>query len=217
MELGRIYIFLEASLLSQYQASPRLGHLEVLYNLFAYLKKHPDMGRLTYDSKAPDVDESAFVQGDDWKDFYGDVEEELPPRMPEPRGSPVIISVFVDADHAGNVVTRRSHTGIIIFFQNAPIIWFSKRQKTVEAATFGGEFVSLRICKELIVALQYKLHMFGIPIEGPTNVLCDNRGVVLKSSRPESTFQKKHNVINYHVVRESSAAGILRVGKEMEL
>ena len=55
VELGRIDIFLEVSLLSQYQASPRLGHLEVLYNVFAYLRKHPDMGRLTYDSKAPDV------------------------------------------------------------------------------------------------------------------------------------------------------------------
>ena len=40
------------------------------------------MGRLEYDSKAPGVDKSAFVQGADWKDFYGDVEEEPPPRMP---------------------------------------------------------------------------------------------------------------------------------------
>ena len=56
--------------------------------------------------------------------------------------------------------------------------------------------------------------MFGIPIEGPMNIFCDNRGVVLNSSRPESTLQKKHNAINYHVVREASAAGILRVGKE---
>ena len=65
MELGRIYIFLEVSLLSQYQASPRIGNLEVLYNVFAYLKKHLDMGRLAYYSKAPDVDELAFVQGAD--------------------------------------------------------------------------------------------------------------------------------------------------------
>ena len=86
--------------MSQYQASPRIGHLEVLYKVFAYLKKHPDMGRLAYDSKAPDVDESAFVQGAYWKDFYGDVEEVLPLRMPEPRGIPVIISAFLDADHA---------------------------------------------------------------------------------------------------------------------
>jgi hypothetical protein len=134
--------------------------------------------------------------------------------MPEPRGRSVTISSFVDANHAGNVITRRSHTGIFLFVQNAPIIWFSKRQNTVEAATFGSEFVALRICKELIVALRYKLRMFGIPIDGPANVFCDNRGVVRNASIPESTLMKKHNAINYHAVREAAAAGIIRVGKE---
>ena len=89
----------------------------------------------------------------DRKDFYGDEEEELPPKMPDPRGNVVRISAFVDANHAGNVVTCLSHSGIIIFLQNAPIIWFSKRQNTVEALTFGSEFGALHICKELIVAL----------------------------------------------------------------
>jgi hypothetical protein len=84
----------------------------------------------------------------------------------------------------------------------------------VEAATFGSEFVALRICKEMIVALRYKLRMFGIPIDGPANVFCDNRGVVKNVSIPESTLMKKHNAINYHTVREAVAAGILRVGKE---
>ena len=214
VEIGRIDIYLEVSLLSQYQANPRFGHLEAIYHIFAYLKKHPDMGRLAYDSKRPDIDESIFQHNADWKEFYGDVEEELPPNMPEPRGRSVTISSFVDANHAGNVITRRSHTGIFLFVQNAPIIWFSKRQNTVEAATFGSEFVALRICKELIVALRYKLRMFGIPIDGPANVFCDNRGVVRNASIPESTLMKKHNAINYHAVREAAAAGILRVGKE---
>jgi hypothetical protein len=30
--------------LSQYQANPRVGHLEVMYHVFAYLKNHLDMG-----------------------------------------------------------------------------------------------------------------------------------------------------------------------------
>jgi hypothetical protein len=201
-------------LLSQYQANPRFGHLEAVYHIFAYLKKHPDMGKLAYDPHAPDIDETFFNAKADWKDFYGDVTEELPPNMPEPRGHSVNISAFVDANHAGNVVTRRSHTGIFIFIQNAPIIWFSKKQNTVEAATFGSEFVALRICKEMIVALRYKLRMFGVPIEGPANVFCDNHGVVKNVSIPESTLMKKHNAINYHAVREAVAAGILRVGKE---
>jgi hypothetical protein len=89
-----------------------------------------------------------------------------------------------------------------------------KRQNTVEAATFGSKFVALRICKELIIALRYKLRMFGGPIEGPTNVFCNNRGVVKNVSIPESMLMKKHNAINYQAVREATAAGILRVGKE---
>ena len=131
-----IDIFLEMSLLSQYQANPQFGHLEAAYHIFAYLKKHPDMEKLAYNSKQPEIDERIFHHNADWKEFYGDVEEELPPNMPEPRGHPVTISAFVDANHAGNVVTRRLHSGIFLFVQNAPIIRFSKRQNTVEAATF---------------------------------------------------------------------------------
>ena len=91
VEIGRIDIFLETSLLSQYQANPRFGHLEVAYHIFAYLKKHPDMGKLAYDSKQPEIDESIFHHNADWKEFYGDVKEELPPNMPEPRGHPEML------------------------------------------------------------------------------------------------------------------------------
>ena len=79
--------------MSQYQAGPRLGHLEVLYNVFAYLKKHMDMGKLAYDLKTPEVDESAFNNNADCKYFYGDLEEELPPKMPEPCGNVVRIVI----------------------------------------------------------------------------------------------------------------------------
>jgi hypothetical protein len=45
-----------------------------------------------------------------------------------PHGNMVTISAFVDANHAGNIVTQCSHTGVLIFVQNTPIIWFLKRQ-----------------------------------------------------------------------------------------
>jgi hypothetical protein len=56
--------------------------------------------------------------------------------------------------------------------------------------------------------------MFGVAIDGPANVFCDNREVVRNASIPESTLMKKHNAINYPSVCEAVAAGILRVGKE---
>ena len=102
----------------------------------------------------------------------------------------------------------------MIYVMNAPIIWFSKKQNTVESSTFGSEFVAMRIPWDLIVSLWYKLRMFGVPIDGPTDVMCDNQGVVNNTSLPQSLLGKKNNAINYHAVREAAAAKILRVGKE---
>jgi len=170
--------------------------------------------KLVLDLSKPKLDESVFCSDVDWKDFYGDVEEELPPSMPKPRGRSIQISAFVDVAHTGNLVTRRSHTGILIFLNNALISWYSKQQNTVETSTFGSEFVSLCIVTEQIKALRYKLRMFGIPIDGPANVFCDNEGVVKNTSIPESTLTKRHNAINFHAVREAAAASIIRVGKE---
>ena len=111
-------------------------------------------------------------------------------------------------------ITRRSQTGIIIVVNNSPILWYSKKQDIVESSSFGSEFVAIRTARDLIVALRSKLRMFGVPIDGPADLMCDNVGVVKNTSIPESTLSKRHNSINYHVIRESVAAGILRVGKE---
>ena len=47
------------------------------------------------------------------------------------------------------------YSGILIFVQNSPIIWFLKRQNTVKGATFGSELVAMRIAKNLIIGLEY--------------------------------------------------------------
>jgi hypothetical protein len=66
----------------------------------------------------------------------------------------------------------------------------------------------------MIFALLDKLRMFGVPIDGPANVFCDNNGVVKNTTIPESILAKKQNAINYHAVREGVAAKIISVGKE---
>ncbi len=75
----------------------------------------------------------------------------------------------------GDTETRRSQTGILLFCNKAPTMWFSKRQNSVEASTFGSEFTAMKNAVEMIEALRYKLRMFGVPIEGPTNVFCDKK------------------------------------------
>ena len=211
-ELGRIDILLEVSWMSSFNAMPRRGHLEAVYHIFAYLKKH-ERSTLVFDDSHPVINELIFTQVD-WGEFYPGAAEPIPPNMPEPRGNPIKVFSFVDADHAGNLLTRRSHTGILIFLNNAPISWYSKRQNTVESSTFASELIALRIAVEQIEALRYKLRMFGIPIDGPADIFCDNQSVVKAASSPTSTLSKKHNAICYHKVREAAAAGTIRVAKE---
>ena len=91
IELGRVDIFVEVSQLSQFQALPRQGHLEATYHIFAHLK-HQETSRLAFDLKMPNVDGAAFNTDANWRDFYGDVLEELPPKMPKPLGKAACIS-----------------------------------------------------------------------------------------------------------------------------
>ena len=216
VELGRIDILTEVAQLSSHNCLPRVGHLEAVYSIFSYLKqelKHGRLGKLVFDDCLPEINENRFEQAD-WHDMYGDVEEARPIKAPKPRGKTVKVRCYVDADHAGNLITRRSHTGILIFLQNAPIQWYSKKQNTVESSTFGSEVVAMRTAVEMLEGIRYKLRMFGVPIDGPADVFCDNQAVVHISQRPEARLSKKHNAICFHRVREAVAAGWVRVAKE---
>jgi len=203
VELGRIDIHLPVALMAQQMAAPRVGYLNQVFHMFWYLKAH-GRSKLVLDPAYPLIDDSYFAWTD-WSEFYPNAIEPIPPNAPEPRGKLIMISCFADADHAGNLVTRCSHSGIIIFCNKAPIIWYSKRQNTVETSTFESEFVVARIAVELIESLRYKLRMFGVPLTGPANMFCDNNGVVAN---------KKHNAIAYHKVREAVAQGTIRIAKE---
>jgi hypothetical protein len=165
---------------------------------------------MVFDDTLPNIDEASFHQGD-WSEFYRNAVELKPPNAPEPRGEPVNMFCFCDTDHAGDKITRRSQTGIILFLNQAPILWYSKKQNTVESSTFGSEFVVLRIAVELIKALHYKLRMMGVPIDGPCTVFCNNEATVKNSSIPESTLKCKHNAITFHKVGKSVASGITRI------
>ena len=118
LELGQIDIAMEVSMLSTHLALPISGHLQQVYHMFGYLKSKPKR-TLIFDLTHPYIDESMFVKCY-WHNFYRGVQESIPGDAPKPRGNVVTIHCFVDADQAGNWVTRRSQTGILIFVNQAP-------------------------------------------------------------------------------------------------
>ena len=94
--------------------------------------------------------------------------------MPPPKCQPVHISAYVDADHAHDLVTRRTVTGIIIYLNSTPVRSICKKQTTVETSTFGAELVAARMAVEAIMELRYQLRMVGVPIAGPALLYGDN-------------------------------------------
>ena len=94
--------------------------------------------------------------------------------MPEPRGLGFVMRAKVDADHASDMITRRSRMGFLVFLNCALIYWWSKKQNSVESLSFGSEFIAMKQCCEYVHGLRYKLGMMGIPCEDPTFIYGDN-------------------------------------------
>jgi hypothetical protein len=206
VELGRVDIDVEVSMMSSHLALPREGHLKELYHIFAYLKARPN-AEMVFDPTPIEPDHTLFERQDWSYSAYGyeDLKEELPSDMPVPHGQSMTMRVFVDADHAGDQVTRRSRTGFIVFLNKAPIYWSSKKQNSCETSTFGSEFVAMKQATEYVRGLRYKLRMMGIKVDEPTFVFGDNQSVLCNTTAPASTLKKKSNAIAYHFVREGVA------------
>ena len=87
------------------------------------------------DPSLPRMDYSLFqTNPEEFKEYYRDAEEEMPHRMPRPRGMAVGTTSFVEASHSSNKVTRQSHSGHLLFVNRAPVKWLSIQQQTVETS-----------------------------------------------------------------------------------
>ena len=201
VELGRIDLTCEVSMMASHMALPRQGHLAQLFHMFAYLKKFHN-SELVFDPSDRDIQYEIFSQQDWEASEFGSLEEEVPVDAPNPRGMGFTMVAYVDSDHAGEIVSRRSRTGFIIYLNNSPIYWISKKQAGVETSSFGAEFTAMKQCTEYIRGLRFKLRMMGIPCSVPSLIYGDNKSVLSNASMPDSVLKKKAHSIAYNFVRE---------------
>ena len=143
------------------------------------------------------------------KSVYGEVKELLPEDAPRSLGKEVVTISYHDANLYHNVITGRSVTGIIHFVNKTPIDWYSKKQSTVETATYGSEYVSAKTCVEQIMDLRNTLRYLGVSVKKKSFMFGDNRSVVDSSMTPHAKIHKRHVALSFHRVREAIAAKIV--------
>ena len=134
-------------MLSRHLSLPREGHLKQVFHMFSYLKKYHNL-ELVFDPSDPMIDEAEFKKKDWTSSEFGHCagDKILPANMPKARGLGFLVSVRVDADHAGDTITIRSRTGYIDYVNSAPVYWMSKKQNPVETSSFGSELCAMKHC-----------------------------------------------------------------------
>ena len=131
--IGRIDIHVAVMTMGRFRMEPRKGHLEQVARIFGFLQYYKS-SLIKFRVDKPDY--SAYKpMKNDWKYVYGDVAEELPSKMLEPKGNNVMVTAFWDANLNHYLTTVRAVMSNIIMLNKTPSDWMSKRQATVETAT----------------------------------------------------------------------------------
>ncbi len=164
---------------------------------------------IRYRTELPDFSDVVDTEYDWERTVYGKVHEVIPEDLPEAKGKPVIVSTWVDANLYHCYLTGRAVTGIVHLLNKTPIDWFTKKQSTVETATYGSEFTAARHAVDQLMDLRNTLRYLGATVQGKTYMFGDNKSVVTSASVPHSQLNKRHNFLAYHRVREAVAAKIL--------
>ncbi len=108
-----------------------------------------------------------------------------------------------------DLVTGRSATNILHLVNKTPINWYSKKQATVETATYGSEFIAARVCVDQSINLKTTLTYLSDPIRKKAYMFGDNKSVMDSSTVPHSKLHKQHNALSFHCIWEAITAGII--------
>ena len=194
--LGRFDIHAQVATMSWFRATPRQGHMGRLKRIYSYAIRTKDYA-IRFRTDQPDY---SFLpdQDLDWTySAYGNVQEILPDDMPEPLGQAVITTTTMDDNLNHCSATGNSLTGCLHFVNKTPVDWYSKKQATVETATYGSEFLAAKTATEQIMDIRQTLRYLGALISAKSFLFGDSRSVVTSATLPHSTLTKKHNILAF--------------------
>ena len=132
VELGRVDICCEVSMMPSCLVLLREGHLQQLFHIFSHSEKHHNT-EMVFDPTTTDSDPNMFHKQDWSNTVYAlgrdGLKEDVYINLLEPQGQRFTMRVFVDSNRAGDTVTRRSRTGFLFYLQSALINLTHQRNK----------------------------------------------------------------------------------------
>lgn len=206
IQLGRFDIAVHVMSLSSFRAAPRRGHLDRMKRIYGYLMKFKT-GTIRIRTAMPDFSDLAYEEHDWSHSPYAGAKEQLPSDLPTPKGKPVRLFSYADANLYHNKMTGKAVTAVLHFINKTPFDWYTRTQSVINTATFGAEATAARTAIEQMRSRKMTLMYLGVPIVGPSILFGDNESVVNTTSRPHGKLHKRHLMLSYHYMREAFATG----------
>ncbi|RLM86698.1 hypothetical protein C2845_PM04G10700 [Panicum miliaceum] len=118
---------------------------------------------------------------------------------------------FSDSDHAGDVDTCKSTTGVLFFLGNNAITWQSQKQKVVALSSCEAEYIAGTTAACQGVWLSRLLSELKGKKEGAVKIKIDSQSAIALSKNPVFHDRSKHIDTRYHFIRECVEEGRVQI------
>nr|GEV07334.1 copia protein [Tanacetum cinerariifolium] len=119
-----------------------------------------------------------------------------------PKGSDIEIIVYVDSDHAGDYVDRKSTSGVCTFMGCCLTSCFSKKKTVLAIFTIEVEYVSTGKACQQVLWMKQALVDYGVRLDD-IPIMRDNKGAIDLSKNPVQHSRTKHIEIRHHFLHDN--------------
>ena len=116
------------------------------------------------------------------------------------------VTAYSDSDYSSEE-DRKSISGYVVYAQNGPIVWKSKKQPTVALSSCEAEYVALASTIQELLWVSMALTELGVKQSKPMKIYIDNQAAQRLAENPVNQDRTKHIDVRYHFIRQVIASG----------
>ena len=178
--------------LTQYNSKPATCHYDAVKQVFRYLQAtisdglqfwRPKPNSTLPTSKLPSVEQDTHLT-----------------QIPVESGHHTTVYAYTDSDLAGDTATRKSVSGVTIFFGGAAVVYKTILQRTIALSSTEAEFYAITETGKLVLYIRHVLCDLNIEQQQPTAIYEDNRGCLQMTQALKPTKRTRHVDSRYFAI-----------------
>ena len=178
--------------LTQYNSKPATCHYEAVQQVFRYLQATISDGLNFW---RPKPNKTLPISP------YPIVEQDTHSiHIPDESKTPTTVYAYTDSDLAGDTATRKSVSGVTIFFGGAAVVYKTILQRSIALSSTEAEFYAITETGKLVLYIRHVLCDLGMEQEQPTTIYEDNRGCLQMTQALKPTKRTRHVDSRYFAI-----------------